>query len=114
MSVLTTLRSMDQSLIALALMTLLVILTVVSWHRNKAGFDLSQCIVDSVTGRISPEKVAYMTALAVSTWVIVALTIDDKITEGFLLTYLSIFVLGRAAAQGISAIKDIKTQAPTP
>lgn len=98
---------MDASLVALTLMFLVVVLTVVSWHRNKPGFDLSQCIVDSVTQRIVPEKVGYMTVLALMSWGFVALTLQGKMTEWYAGLFAGIFVMGRLGSQALTIKKDI-------
>jgi len=107
-------RSLDPSLLALTIMSILVVATVISWHRNKEGFDLSQCIVDSVTGRIAPEKVGYMTVLAIMSWGFIAHVLKNTLTEAYVLCYGSLFVAGRFGSQWLSVKKDLATTtAPT-
>jgi len=106
------LASIDAPMAALIVMTVIVVGTVVSWHRGKDGFDLSQCIVDSVTQRISPEKVAYMTVLAMMTWGFAALVLQGKLTEWFATVYSGVFVLGRVGSQWLTTKKDIATATP--
>jgi hypothetical protein len=108
-------RSMDPTLVALVVMTVLVVATVVSWHRNKAGFDLTQVITDSTTGRVAVEKVGYMTALAISTWGFVALILHDKMTEAYAGLYMATFAAARFGSQWLATKKDIATApGPTP
>ncbi len=99
--------SLDASLVALTVMTILVVGTVISWHRNgSSDFHLQQVLVDNTTGKISIEKVGYMTALAVGTWGFVALTLKNQMTEGYFTAFLGVFALARTAASGISVWKD--------
>jgi hypothetical protein len=116
MNYLEIFRSLDPSLIALTIMTVLVVATVVSWHRNKPGFDLSQCIVDSTTNRIAAEKVGFMVVLAVMSWGFVALVLQHQLSEWYATAYGGIFVLGRFGSQMLSVKKDIATgnTGPTP
>lgn len=107
----------DPSIVALVLMTILVIAVVWSWHRNpNMPIDLSQVLVDSVTGKISVEKVAFMTALAISTWGFVTLILRNAMTEWFFTAYVGVFVLGRFGSQGLSVwkSKDAKDAANPP
>ena len=106
------LASIDAPMAALVVMTVIVIGTVVSWHRNKEGFDLSQCIVDSTTQRIAPEKVGFMTVLAIMTWGFVALVLQGKLTEWYATVYGGMFVAGRFGSQYLSTKKDIAAAAP--
>lgn len=87
--------NLDASALSLALMAVIVIAVVTSWHRHKEGFDLSQCIVDSATGKVSPEKIGYMTVLALMSWGFVALTLKGLMTEWYAGLYAGIFVMGR-------------------
>lgn len=106
------LRSIDPSTATLVVMTIIVVATVVSWHRSDDGFNLQQVLVDNVSGKISIEKVAHMTALAVGTWAFIALVLKDKMTEGYFGLYLATFTLARVASSAISVYKDTKAEAP--
>lgn len=100
-------NSLDAPLIVLIVMSCIIIGTVVSWHFNRtSSFQLQQVLIDNVTGKIAIEKVGYMTALAVSTWVMITLTIYGKMTEGYIAGYLAIFALSRAASSLTSVWKD--------
>lgn len=103
------LAGLDGAQVALIAMALIVVLTVISWHRNKEGFDLSTCIVDTATGKVSPEKVGYMTALAVMTWGFCALILRNQMTEAYAGMYAGIFVLGRIGYKYV----DAKNASPT-
>ena len=106
------LASIDAPMAALVVMSVIVIATVVSWHRTKDGFDLSQCIVDSTTQRIAPEKVGFMTVLAIMTWGFVALILQGKLTEWYAGLYGGMFVAGRFGSQYLSTKKDIASVTP--
>jgi hypothetical protein len=103
----------DASLVALCIMAALVIGTVYSWHTKKEGFDLSQTCTDSATGKISVEKIAYMTFLAIWTWGFVALILRDRLTEWYVLIG-STFVLGRAWSQKLSVDSKPPESKPLP
>lgn len=113
-SIIALLSHADPALTSLAFMVVIVIFVVASWHHSKDGFDLSQCIVDSTTGRISPEKVGYMTALAIMTWAFVALVMHDKMTEWYATVYAGLFVMGRLGSQYLTTKKDIANADPKP
>lgn len=101
------LRTLDASVVALTIIGALTICVVWSWHANKSNdFHLQQVLVDNVSGKISVEKVGYMTALAVSTWIMISLTLSKQMTEGYLAGFLGIFALSRAASSGLSVWKD--------
>lgn len=99
---------LDASIVFLTVMSFLVVLVVWSWHRDKSiDFHLQQVLVDSVTGKISIEKVGFMTALAISTWGFVALTIQGKMSEWYAGLYMSAFVLARTGSAWMSVKKDL-------
>lgn len=102
----TWFENTDPSIVVLVLMSVLVIGVVWSWHRNAGmSFDLSQVLVDSVTGKISIEKVGFMVALAISTWGFVTLILRDKMTEWYFTAFLSVFALARLGSQGLAVWK---------
>jgi hypothetical protein len=102
----------DPSLVVLAVMSIIIVVTVISWHFNDSKFHLQQLIVDNVSEKLSIEKTGYMTALAVATWIMITLTIYNKMTEGYLAGYLSIFALSRAASSLTSVWKDKAVEPP--
>jgi hypothetical protein len=89
------LAGIDTTVASLVIMVVIVIAVVASWHRNKEGFDLSTCIVETATGKVSPEKVGYMTALAMMSWGFAALVLQGKLTEWYAGLFAGIFVMGR-------------------
>ena len=108
------LGSQDISTWYLLAMTLIVAIVLTIWHRSDGNFHLKQVLVDSVSEKISIEKVGYMTALAIGTWGFITLIQRDKMTEWFFMGYLSVFALSRVASSAISVTKDIKSQVTPP
>lgn len=106
------LSALDAPVIALAIMTIIIVATIVSWHRGKAGFDLSQCLLDSVTGKISVEKIGFMTMLAIYTWGFVAQTIYKSLSEWYVTAGLVTFAGARLGSQWLAT--KSKAQDPTP
>ena len=97
------------SITFLSATALLVVGLALSWHRSPSvDFDLRQAVTDSVTGKLSVEKVAFMTALCVSTWGFVSLTLEGKLTEWYFSAYMLAFAAARVASQGLSVIKETK------
>lgn len=79
------------------------------WNKSKDhSFQLDQMLVDSVTGKISIEKVGYVTALTIGSWGFIALIQTGKMTESYFMGYLGVFALSRAASSAISVTKDVK------
>jgi len=106
------LKSIDPSSISLLVLVILVIAVVWYWHLSDNSFNLQQCLLDSVTGKISVEKIGYMTALSLMSWGFVTLVLHDKITEWYAGLFGGLFVLGRAVSSGLSVIKDVKIVPP--
>jgi hypothetical protein len=113
MDFLNWLRSIDPSTAALVVGTVIVLAVVISWHRSNNDFQLQQMLVDNVSGRVSIEKVGYMTALAIGSWGFIALTLSGKMTEGYFTAYLGVFALSRVASSGLTVFKDIKAPEAT-
>lgn len=113
---LSYLHGADPSLVVLVVMSLLVVSVVWSWHRNKDNnFHLQQVLVDNTSGKISIEKVGFMTALAISTWGFVALILRDKINEWYVGLYIMAFVAGRFGSSWLSVKKELSNAAnPAP
>lgn len=111
-SFISLMERLDGSVVALTIMSSLVVSVVWSWHSKKEfDFHLQQVLVDNVSGKISIEKVGYMTALAIATWGFVALILRNQMTEWFFTAYISVFVLGRSVSSGLSVWKE-KGEAP--
>lgn len=74
---------------------LLCILAAIMAHKathSDSKFDFAQAFLDA-DGKTSMARICTFTALAVSTWALVALVQTDKLTEWFYTTYLGAFVL---------------------
>lgn len=107
-SFLQLLASMDPSIVVLSVMFVVVLCVVWSWHRDRDNdFHLQQILVDNVSHKISAEKVAYMTVLALMSWGFVAYVIKNQLPEWYVYAYGGLFVLGRIASSGISVWKDV-------
>jgi hypothetical protein len=105
---------MNVSVAVLGLTMLLVLLLAFSWHRDAGvNFDLRQCVIDSTTGKISVEKVAFMSALTVSTWGFVTLILTEKMTEFYFAGYIGAFGAARFASQYLSVKKDANAGSTT-
>lgn len=109
MTTLEFIRSVDPSSVLLWVLIALVVLVVWSWHRSDDDFDLRQCLQDNVTGKISVEKVGYVSVLGTSMWGFVTLVQRDKLTDWYVGAMIGGFVLGRAVSSGLSVLKDIKS-----
>ena len=82
----------DWMLVALCLLALLVSVSLWRAHRNAAyTFDLLDLIMEN--GRVSKISVAFMLVLGVTSWVIINLMVKDKMTEGYLATYGTMWVM---------------------
>lgn len=77
------------------IMLLLVVLAgIMAWkatHSTRSKFSLTDAFLDH-TGKTSFARIGQFSALAVSTWAFVFLTVDGKLTEWFFLGYMSIWV----------------------
>jgi hypothetical protein len=112
MGLLEVLRSIDLSLVALTVMGTIVCGVVWSWHVQDDEFCLRQVLLDGTTGKISIEKVGYMTALSIGTWGFVALILKEQLTEWYAGLYLGAFVLGRLGNSWI--VRKDAAQEPRP
>jgi len=108
-STLDAVRSLDPSSVLLWVLIALVVFVVWSWHRADDNFDLRQCLQDNTTGKISVEKVGYVSVLGTSMWGFVTLVQRDKLTDWYVGAMIGGFVLGRAVSSGLSVLKDIKS-----
>lgn len=82
----------DWSLVALVCIALLVLLTLWRAHaRADIDFNLLDLLMEN--GRVSKIAVAFMLVLGVSTWVIIKLTIDGRLTEGYLTIYTGAWIV---------------------
>lgn len=78
-------------LIVLAVAVLAVLLSFWREHHNAAvQFNVFDLVMEN--GRVSKIAVAFMLVLGVTTWMMVYLTIDGKMTEGYLGLYGAMWV----------------------
>lgn len=85
---------MNQRDIMLAVLAVAVLLAMLSFwraHRNALlQFNAFDLLMEN--GKVSKIAVAFMLVLLVTTWVIVLLTVRDKLTEGYFLAYGGMWV----------------------
>ncbi len=99
---------------------MLVVLTIgmvlISWSFWKAhktpGFNFNAFDLIMVDGKVDPIAVSYMLVLAVTTWIIIDLRIDDKLTEGYFTTYGAMWVVP-LVAKFVFKKSDMPTQTVT-
>lgn len=83
---------LDGTILALCLGIVVVFGTVLHAHRSATiPFNLLDLLMEG--GKVSKIAVAFMLVLGVSTWVIVHLTIHDKMTEGYLTIYTGAWIV---------------------
>ena len=76
---------------------LLILAMVVAWslyraHRDKAtSFDLLDLLVEN--GRVSKLACVFLGSFGVTSWVMVRLTLDGKMTEGYLAAYGALWIV---------------------
>jgi len=81
--------------VMLAVLGVAAVLLVVSFwraHRSAlAQFNMFDLITEN--GRVSKIALAFMVAFGVTTWIVVYLTVRDKMTEGLFLAYGGLWVV---------------------
>lgn len=71
--------------------TLLIVLSFYRAHRNPAfDFDLFDLIMEN--GKVSKAAVVFMGSFAATTWIMIRLTLDGELTEGYFAGYGAIWV----------------------
>lgn len=81
-------RAVDGSLLIL---TLMVVWSFYRAHKNRDfQFNVFDIIMDG--GRVSRIACAFMATLLVTSWVIVRLTLEGKLTEGLFAAYIAAWV----------------------
>lgn len=76
----------DFMLVILVIALLLIGVSFWKAHR-KPGFSFDVFDLIMADGKVDAVAVSYMLVLGVTTWVIIDLRIDDKLTEGYFTTY---------------------------
>lgn len=98
--------------ISLSVAVLLIAALAVVWtlwrahQRADIDFNLLDLLMEG--GRVSKIAVAFMLVLGVSTWVIVSLTVNNRLTEGYFSAYGAMWV-----APLVARVVFSKTEPPT-
>ncbi len=75
------------------LLTFLAVLGISFYRLQKDAtndFNLFDILMER--GRVSRIAVAFMTTLVITSWIMIKLTVDGKMTEGFLMSYGGMWV----------------------
>lgn len=77
-----------------ALLALIALVIALNLYRAQRNVDLSFDLFDLIleNGRVSKVSVAFMVTLAATTWVLVRLTMDGKLTELYFGAYGTMWV----------------------
>ena len=77
-----------------AVLAIAAALILISFYRMQADPDVKFDILDLImeNGRVSRIAFAFMLTLLVTSWIIVKLTVDGKMTEGYLIAYGGLWV----------------------
>lgn len=78
------------SVVVLLVLVALAGLLLSRWQRNHAEFDLADLLTGD-NGKVSLSKFGQVAALIVSTWGFVVLVQQGKLTETYLLIYMSVW-----------------------
>ena len=91
-------KNLDLDVMTAFLLAVIIILCILLYRAQKKDdkFDLRDLIVDKASGRVSLSRFGQLTALLVSTWGFVTLTLHDKLTEWYYGSYMFTW----AAAEG--------------
>ncbi len=99
------------------LLTIVAIAAIVLIYKlNKdpnIEFDIKDLFSDTKTGKLSTMKISQVVALVVSTWIIVRLTQDGKMSVDYLGMYLGIWVTGYIAKGAVNTFAPTKVATPT-
>lgn len=85
---------------------LLVLITLVVWHKDESRFDLKEIIVDTETNTVSLYKLGQVLALLISTWVLINETRAGRLNE-FLFT---MYMVSWAGANSLNKYIDNKNK----
>jgi len=108
------LSGLDASSVALAVTMFSMVLVIYRWQRSNNTFDIKEMMIDTTTGKMALEKVAYSVAMVYGTWIMIALTERNRMNENYFGIYLSVFALSRAASSLTQAYKDVNTKPEVP
>lgn len=79
-------------LCVLAVLVVLLAVALINRHRNASSpLNLEDLLLGD-DGRLSKAAAVLLGSFAMTTWVIVYLTVNDKLTEGYFIAYLGVWV----------------------
>lgn len=97
----------DMTILVLISTGVVVLVSLLVAHKMPSvSFDLFDLLREN--GRVSKISVAFMLVLGVTTWLIIHLTLHDKMTEGYLTSYGMMWV-----APLVARVVFQKTEMPT-
>lgn len=99
----SSIAAIDKMPILLLIAVILIVWMLYKAHRGPNSFDIKDLISDTITGKVSLLKFAQAGSFFVTSWMIVYLTLHDKLTEPELLIYAGAWTGVSIASQGISA-----------
>jgi hypothetical protein len=85
---------------------LLVLITLVVWHKGESRFDLKEIIIDTEKQHVSLYKLGQVLALLISTWVLVNETRAGRLNEFLFTTYM----LSWAGANSLNRFIDSRNR----
>lgn len=99
---------------------LLIVLSIYRLQRDETSvFNLLDLVMEN--GRLSRLAFAFIVTLAITSWIVVRLTLDKKMTEGFLWAYGTMWVagiiakmFGTSATSSSTTIQSTTTTMPSP
>jgi len=97
----TVLSFIVQNPMAFVLLAIVVIALILLWvvQRTKDNLDLRSLIVDEQTKQPSIHKLGQLTALVMSTWLLVYLALQNRMDSVYFTTYMGIWTAAQAINQ---------------
>jgi hypothetical protein len=82
----------DKLAIVLLLLAILVAISLWRFHRDptRTNFDLTDLLIEN--GRLSKIAVAFLTTLMVTTWMMIYMTMNKTMTEGYFTLYAGAWI----------------------
>jgi hypothetical protein len=116
MSITDMSKFVEQNSMSVALLVLAVLALLVLWiiQRRNDNFDLRWVIADEQTKQPSIHKVGQLTALVMSTWLLVYLTLHDKMDGTYFTTYMAIWAGAQVANKWLTSKDGDKTDQNAP
>lgn len=84
-------QTIDLLTLALSLFVIFCFVSALRMHLNRKNpFDILDLLMEN--GRISKASVVMMGAFALTSWILLSLTLKDKLTEGYLGIYVGAWI----------------------